>query len=118
MKIVNLEQFLQLPAGSVYAKFEPVIFGDLYVKEGSIGNVDWVCAPFIAVDDEEKDEYYITNESYAEGTSFKLDVNWTCRDGLYEKNQLFAVYEKEDVEQLITKLQDSLSRAYTRENVE
>ena len=42
------------------------------------------------------------------GESFNLDLDAYTRDGLYEKNQLFAVYEKRDIAQLVKKLEELL----------
>jgi hypothetical protein len=38
------------------------------------------------------------------GTSFKLDLNCGSRDGCFESDQLFMVYERSDVEALISAL--------------
>ena len=113
MKIVDLNTFLKLPNGTVYAKFTPCEFEDICVKEFADNELDWIYSPLLEVDaDELSDVYNITNESYVEGTSFNLDVNYTRRDGFFDTKQLFAVYEKHDLVQLIDKLNDSLKKAY------
>ena len=38
------------------------------------------------------------------GESMPVDFEVTSREGLFEEEQLFAVYEKEDVEKLIKRL--------------
>lgn len=40
MRIVNRQQFLAMPAGTVYAKYEPCSFEDLCIKGDSLPN-DW-----------------------------------------------------------------------------
>lgn len=113
MKIINLKEFLKLPEGTVYVKFDPVIFDELSVKESSISNLDWIYSPIVNVDAiDSTDIYGITNKSLVEGSSFNLDINSTTREGMYDESQLFTVYEKSDVKQLIQKLNESLERAY------
>ena len=46
-------------------------------------------------------------------SSVNTDFNTVGRDGCFSDDQLFAVYEKEDVERLMGKLSDSLKGAYT-----
>jgi len=43
-----------------------------------------------------------------EGASINLDLNCYMRGGCFGHDQLFAVYEKQDVVALIGKLTDSL----------
>ena len=43
-------------------------------------------------------------EAEEKGNSFKLDFDCGERDGLYEDEELFAVYEKEDIVNFIRKL--------------
>lgn len=113
MRIINLKEFLKLPEGTLYVKFDPVLFDELSIKESSISDLDWIYSPIINVDAiDSADIYGITNESLVEGSSFDLDINCTTREGMYDESQLFAVYEKSDVKQLIQKLNDSLERAY------
>jgi len=40
--------------------------------------------------------------------SVEVDFENTSRDGMFEDEQLYAVYEKEDVEKLIARLQQTL----------
>ena len=108
MKIVDLKTFLTLPNNTVFMKFNPMMFESLCVKQDSIINTG--------------DFYYedITNEMDCSGTeeyidvlkkaisdntmSIPLEFNCTLRDGFFEKEQLFAVYEQKDIDGLIEKL--------------
>lgn len=40
MKIINRTQFLAMPEGTVYSKFEPCFFGEISIKGESVAN-DW-----------------------------------------------------------------------------
>jgi hypothetical protein len=37
-------------------------------------------------------------------TEFKFDIDETQRDGLFEEDELFAIYDNEDILKLINKL--------------
>ena len=106
MKIVNLETFRELPNGTLFMKYEPCNFGDLRVK------VETLDSDFLFDS--------ITNEIEASGSnelfdklfaaekdstlSLEMDFDATARDGMFEKDQLFAVYEIADVCGLIDRL--------------
>jgi len=107
MKIVNKQEFYNLPNGTLYSDYEPYVFNNLKIK------LDTLCdsnrSPF--------DFYYqdlIGNVFSNDGsklvdtldlaikdkTSFALDFGSISRDGLFEENQLFAIYEAKDIIQL------------------
>lgn len=106
MKILDRKQFLALPSGVLYSKFRYSIMEGLYIKYDTTAGGDWVNVSLIdspltfTGDYSDMDEIY--EKSHKEGTSFELDYEATARDGLYEDEQLFAVYEKEDFVKLIT----------------
>lgn len=113
MKIVNLETFRSLPNGTVYTKYEPCCFEGLCVKQGTIEH-DFF---YESITDEIEchgsgdmvDKLSLAKET---GCSIKMDFEATMRDGFFEENQLYAVWEKEDVEGLVSKLQKCLQEAY------
>jgi hypothetical protein len=110
MKIINLKEFRKLPAGTIFMKYEPCVFGHLMCK-GETWEYDFlyenISYDFDAKDSGEwADKLFLCEE---EGESITLDFNIGCRDGMFEEGQLFAVYEKKDIEGLITKLKSSLT---------
>lgn len=113
MKIVNLETFLSLPSGTIYSKYEPCCFSGLCIKGDSLDN-DFTYADMnVPVDCTGTDDFIKKLfAAAAKGTSFSLDFDQWTRDACYDKDQLFAVYEKEDVEKMITKLQGCIKEAY------
>ena len=113
MKIVNRQQFLQMPSGTLYREYEPCAFGDLQVKGNTwphrLANgtdaSDHIAAHFDCVESEGSVEAFDILDRAAEtGESFNLDYDesW-MRDGWSPEinNKLYAVYERADVEQLI-----------------
>ena len=108
MKIVNLEAFRKLPAGTLFSKYDPSTcnFGYLIFKGETI-EYDF----FVSSAVESAIEYSGSAEfggllDHAEetGESFKMDFETWERDGDFDENQLFAVWESADVLMLIEKL--------------
>lgn len=110
MKIVNRQKFLSLPKGVLYAKFDPenYEFGEIAIKENTLTQ-DWWNQDLIEVkanDSAELDN--VLSKAVEEGKSFSLDYECVGRDGLYEDDFLFAVFEKEDVIKLIERLEKTV----------
>lgn len=119
MKIVDRETFLKLPEGTVYSEFNPCVFGELCIKGESIGSEEngfgsWCYQPIAdAVETNGPGDiggqlFDLTEDSLANGTSMKMDFDCSQRDGFYDEDQLFAVWERQDVEALIARLQETL----------
>lgn len=101
MKIVNRNDFLALPNGILFRKYDPCIFQDLQIKTESQGD-DFVCLSFdwVKTDNHrQQDEFEILKKAKDNGESFEFDYRTTYRDGMYE-DEWFAVYEKEDIYEL------------------
>lgn len=110
MRIVNLTEFRKLKPGTVFMKYTPQYFEELCVK-GDTWDSDFLCEAITNEIDcndsgERCDCLFEAQEDSAK--SLKLDFDCTGRDGCHDPNQLFAVYEKEDLQGLIRKLQYSL----------
>ena len=116
MNIVKLEKFLTLPEGTLFMKFDPDVFEGLCSKGRSL----------------EHDFYYtsLTDEIASAGSAdfhdkldlaretgepLLMDFDVGGRDGCFDKNQLFAVYDKRDVEMLTDKLKRCAETAYNQE---
>jgi hypothetical protein len=107
MRIVNRTTFLAMPAGTVYAKYEPCCFGELSIKVGNAGSNDFVLQGIVgAIKHDSSEEFLDLLEAAGKDSSISLemDFDYTERDGLYDADQLFAVWEQEDVKKLIVRL--------------
>jgi hypothetical protein len=128
MRIVDRITFLAMPAGTLFAKFPPqpeapavmaIDFGELQIKDDTSSNdywyVDTVPPPELAYDSAD----YLDAVAAAVlnlGTSMGvLDFETIQRDGLFDVDQLFAVFEREDVVRLVRRLQQALANAYGEE---
>jgi len=113
MRIVNLKEFRTLSAGTLFAKYEPCAFGAIMVK-GETWEHDFLYENIAdAIDCTDSgdfaDKLFDAEEN---GTSILVDFDSTSRDGCFEDEQLFAIYEKKDVEMLIDKLGRCIGQAY------
>ena len=110
MKIVNRNTFLAMPPGTIYSKFEPCIFGDLCIKEESLSN-DWFYQDIVdAIDVNDSGEFgEILCRANDTGESIPMDFHCLSRDGLFDDNQLFAVFERDDVVALIKRLNEIIT---------
>lgn len=108
MRIVNRKEFLKMPAGTVFSKYVPCAFDGLQIKvsePGDYGNADFDFDELIgALECVVGDEYGDNCEEMEKGASLPVDFEYTGRDGLFEDEQLFGIYEREDVEKLISRL--------------
>jgi hypothetical protein len=106
MKIVDRKTFLALPANTVFSKYEPCIFGDLCIKGDSFGEIDFFYQPISdAIDCHDSGEFHDKLTAAQErGESVSVDLDCQSRDGLFDADQLFAVWEPADVATLITRL--------------
>lgn len=110
MRIVDHKTFLSLPAGTVFSKYSPGAFDSLAIKGETVGTIDFFVQEIdSAVDAEDSSDLYEKLEAaQATGTSLTMDFSCEARDGMFEPDQLFAVWEKADVEGLIARLQQCL----------
>ena len=99
MRIVRLEEFLSLPPGTVFAKYRPQIFDELCVKGDSINeSSDFfyrpIWEPYAYSSGELCDVLTAAEERKAE---VQIDTDCWQRDGLFEYDQLFAVFSGDEV---------------------
>lgn len=112
MRIVNLDQFIAMPAGTVFAKYKPCYFEELCIKGDSIPQTkDFFYQQLVgAIDSTGSDDW--SNQLFASqetGKSLKMDFHCEGRDGCFDPDQLFAVWERPDVLALIERLQVTVS---------
>ncbi|POA45582.1 hypothetical protein C1893_23285 [Pseudomonas sp. MPR-ANC1] len=123
MRIVDLKTFLAMPEGTVFSKYDPAIIREPMVKLESIDHHgELKDFRYTSLTDEvdasgsaERDHILITAED--EGVSFALDFHTSMRDGEYDLDQLFAVWERNDVSGLIERLQEAFAQAYSSDSV-
>jgi len=109
MRIVDRKTFLALPEGTVFSKYEPCVFESLCIKGETWGNDFLVQYIDSALDVQNCGEFSEKLEASKEnGSSVSMDFDCMSRDGCFDDDQLFAVWERSDVEALITRLAQAL----------
>lgn len=104
MRIVNREEFLKLPANTVFSLYTPCNFGDLRIKVAT-QEYDFVFDDIIgAFDFENTGDFIDKCRSMERGASIPMDFACSQRDGLFDNCQLFAVFDPDDVVRLIERL--------------
>lgn len=109
MKIVNLKTFLELPPNTLYSKFDlkNYHFDNLEIKGDSwIDSNDFFSLEIAsAIEWGSQEEFWNPCEDAVEnGTSLKIDLDLDTRDGFFDQDQLFAIWEPNDVNLLIERL--------------
>jgi hypothetical protein len=106
MKIINRNTFLALPAGVVFSKYEPCIFGPLVIKGDTTPFNDFYYQEIDgAIDCRDSGEFSDNCFLMQNGSSVSVNLETEGRDGLYDDDQLFAVWEAADLASLIERLQ-------------
>lgn len=109
MKIVNLEEFLDLPSGTLFSRYEPIVLGALEIKRETCPMArDFYYTNLVDVENWE--------DSFLDLDSGKiddvlLDNEGSSRDGLFEEDALFVIYTKKDIWAIVRALDTALELA-------
>lgn len=117
MKILNRKEFSKLPSNTLYQKYKPRCTEDIgiFMEFWDLG--EGLSGDFIYQDIDgrgaiksagSEDAWNILDNALKNKTSFDLDFNCNSRDGCFDEDQLFLVWEKKDVSQLIERLKECL----------
>lgn len=123
MIIVDRATFLTFPAGTIYAKFgdttgDPshVYFGEVAIKGDTVAAVDWYEQALTPEFEGATDSglYHDVLSAMREGgeTSPAADYDVQCRDGLFDDEQRFAIWDRDDAAALVARLQRALAEGY------
>lgn len=116
MKLYNRKDFLKLPANTIYSKpVEGFLMYGLYCKTSDENyGEDWVLQDLI-------EEYGFPNEMTKSEDAwehvinqrdtyqdFETDLNCQSRDGMFEQDEKFVVWDKKDIKKLVDYLNKCL----------
>src|ERR1700744_101724 len=112
MKIIDRKAFLKLPPGTLYAKYRSLgCWGDLVIKMESTEYNDWYQYSLLNgwAGCDNSDQFFDRVQQCEKGEAeLQNDLDCEGRDGLFEDDQLFIVYDNTDIRQLISKLGELL----------
>ena len=100
MEIISAKDFLKMPAGTIFCKFEPLVFGNPMVK----------CSPLIDGDFFYMNlfEPHISDEHIFEaikyGSEISFDDSSVFRDGFFDESQLYAIYSRDDISNVLDRM--------------
>lgn len=119
MKLFKRKDFLSLPAGTIYSRvhknYDELMHGLFCKTSGSEFEVDWVEQDLISecgfpndiVDGMEAVEYQLKlRDTFQE---FETDLECAGRDGMFDDEDVFVVWNRNDVQKLIDYLQEVVS---------
>jgi hypothetical protein len=110
MKILTRKEFLKTPRNTLWSYYEPCCFRELNIKttDGNDNENDFVYFSLIAEFDTQNSEFSEICQRMEMGESFPQSFEETSREGLFDDEQLFLVYEKEDIENMVKTLSELL----------
>lgn len=109
MKIVGRDEFLKMPAGTVFSKYTLCNFGDVSIKGETIWFDDTQDAAHDfyyqqIADSVDCDVFTDTMCDYAPGQVLVMDFDCESRDGFFDKDEKYAVWSRDDSMKLIARL--------------
>lgn len=108
MKIINRRDFLKLPSCILYQKYSSLgNLENLEIKLDSLEN-DWYYQKFPTENINPSDELFHFWQEAESGAELKMVFNEVLRDGSFDQNQRFLVWDKEEIKQLVGILQGLL----------
>jgi hypothetical protein len=116
VRIINRKEFLSMPAYTLFSKYQPVIFGPLEIKMESSPHDDYFYIGLAeAIDAPDSGAFLDGLERAREGrVSIGMDLDVQGRDGCFDQDQLFAIWDSTDLIQLLDKIQECIKAATGR----
>jgi hypothetical protein len=105
MKIVNRDQLLGMPDGTVYSRYENGPFVGLFVKTKTVGS-DFLVQELVGnVMRQDNENIYDILTDMERGKSHLLDFDLVDRERRSDIGQMYAIYEPVDLNGLISTLE-------------
>lgn len=114
MKVIERKEFLKLNKKPIlFQKFRPMTLDSLCIKYNTLTNCnDFYYEDLLGMDIKtndcepgDSDELYELWEKVVKGKeNFERDYYNSYRDGLFDEDELYLVYDNEDIEKLINYL--------------
>ena len=99
MRVINRKEFLQMRKNTIFATYEPCVFGRLCIKGESFED-DFLFTDFM----ETGLNFNIYSDLLDNRKSVLIDLSSQSRDGIFEDEQMFVIFEDKDIEHLIDRL--------------
>lgn len=102
MKVVCRHDFLSYPEGTIYSKGKEWYFDHLLIKGKTLQDSPEDIGDFYSMNlswaagNDSGECFDMLEKSLKTGSSFECDESW-CRDGCFDVDDLFLVYEEADL---------------------
>jgi len=109
MRLVTQTELMKLPEGALYARlYRPWVFADLCIKGDNVGSKDFYERSLNWVDANDSLEAVDRLDAMMEDSTLSFPVAQAYqREGLYEQDAHYLVYELEDVKLLVGELRQA-----------
>lgn len=109
MRIVDRKTFLALPPETVFCKYEDGCFGDVGIKHES-WDIDFIVCDLIGqFNVKSSDEHFdLLDDAEKTGKDYPFSFDETYRDGMFDEDQLFAIFSPDDIKNLANRLLKTL----------
>lgn len=108
MKIYRRDEFVKLPAGTLFAKGHQWAFDDLCVKGETLSPSDWYFRPLVWIESDGDSDQWSKLDAMLETGSSEPIAAYEQRDGSFDPTDIFLVYEPTD----LAALEEVIKRAY------
>jgi len=109
-KVVNREEFLKLPSGTIYCKGRRWYFEGICIKRNSLAN-EWLYCNPAWVDAEGRDEALArVEDSLANGTAYPCERGMS-RDVAADEDALFLVFDHDDLLWLREQIDEAIRKS-------
>ena len=100
MKIYNKKDFLKLPPGTFFSKGVQWSMDGFCIKGESLGDIDFFYLSLFDIEAYDSGELVDRQyEMLEKGSSYPIN-QYEMRDGCFDDNDIFLVFEKEDLKRI------------------
>ena len=96
MKIINKQEFLRRPRGTIYREYRPCVFGPLCIKWDTVGN-DFYYIEIGQPGAPDSTDIMDVCKKMENGENVGIDLEVATRDSMFDDNQLYAVFSVADM---------------------
>ncbi|MFY0199431.1 hypothetical protein [Klebsiella variicola] len=115
MRIVDRDAFLSLPANTVYslsswsAELPSTSITELYIKGDTVVGVDYYEQHVPDFDWDDSNQHAdVVLAAVENGENIPLFLHSETRNGMFDERQMYVVWDKQDIQVLIERLQECL----------
>ena len=114
MRIYNREDFFKLPIGTMFHEGKPFVFFDLQILKEVLCDendrpIDYYAQSLCTIESHSSEQLVDRQDEMLEKmASYPLNKD-IGRDGCYDDRAIYLVYEKEDLEYLLEKINEALA---------